>query len=75
MVHWDIKMSNTLPDEIQRQLNHEISKEVSRNVETQVAPELMPFHALPIYKESSDLILTKDEMDTIVKGEFRQSTI
>ena len=48
-------MSNTLPDEIQRQLNNEISKEISRNVRTQVAPELIPFHALPIYKESKHI--------------------
>ena len=66
-------MSNTLPDEIQQQLHREISKEVQRNVNTQVAPELIPFHALPIYKESSDFILNKDEMDVIVDGEFRQA--
>ena len=66
-------MSNTLPDEIQQQLHREISKEVQRNVNTQVAPELIPFHALPIYKESSDLILNKDEMDVIVGGEFRHA--
>ena len=66
-------MSNSLPDEIQQQINNKISKEVNRNVNTQVAPELIPFHALPIYKESSDFILNKDEMDVIVGGEFRQA--
>ena len=66
-------MSNSLPDEIQQQIHKEISKEVQRNVDTQVAPELIPFHALPIYKESSDFILNKDEMDIIVGGEFRQA--
>ena len=66
-------MSNILPDEIQQQLHREISKEVQRNVNTQAAPELIPFHALPIYKESSDLILNKDEMDVIVGGEFRKA--
>ena len=66
-------MSNSLPDEIQQQIHKEISKEVQRNVNTQVAPELIPFHALPIYKESSDFILNKDEMDVIVGGEFRQA--
>ena len=35
--------------------------------------ELIPFHALPIYKESSDFILNKDEMEVIVGGEFRQA--
>ena len=62
-------MSNTLPDEIQKQLNNEMSKGNSSNTRSQVAPELIPFHALPIYKESSDLILNKDEMDVIVGGE------
>ena len=66
-------MSNILPDEIQQQLHREISKEVQRNVNTQAAPELIPFHALPIYKESSDFVLNKDEMDVIVDGEFRQA--
>ena len=62
-----------MSDELQRQLNNEISKELQRNVNTQVPPELIPFHALPIYKESSDFILNKDEMDVIVGGEFRQA--
>ena len=66
-------MSNILPDEIQQQMHREISKEVNRIVNTQVAPELIPFHALPIYKESSDFILNKEEMDVIVGGEFRQA--
>ena len=66
-------MSNILPDEIQKQLNNEISKKGSPNMKTQAAPELIPFHALPIYKESSDLILNKDEMDVIVGGEFRKA--
>tara|TARA_B100000945_G_C20188656_1_gene505841 strand:+ start:38 stop:739 length:702 start_codon:yes stop_codon:yes gene_type:complete len=63
-------MSNTLPDEIQQQLHREISKEVQLNVNTQVAPELIPFHALPIYKESTDLRLNKEEMEIILGGEF-----
>ena len=66
-------MSNSLPDEVQKQLQKEISKEVQRSVTTQVAPELIPFHALPIYKESSDFVLNKDEMDVIIGGEFRQA--
>ena len=63
-------MTESLPEEIQQQLHREISKEVQRNVSTQVVPELIPFHALPIYKESTDLRLDKDEMDTILDGEF-----
>ena len=66
-------MSSSLSDEIQQQIHKEISKEVQRNVNTQDAPELIPYPALPIYKESSDLILNKDEMDVIVGGEFRQA--
>jgi len=35
--------------------------------------ELIPFHALPIYKESSDFRLNKDEMESVVGGEFRKT--
>ena len=66
-------MSNTLPDEIQQQINNEISKEVNRNINTKIAPELIPFHALPIYKISTDLVLTDEEKSVIVDGEFRKA--
>ena len=66
-------MSNSLPDEVQKQLHEQLTKESNSNVKAQVAPELIPFHALPIYKESSDFVLNKDEMDVIVGGEFRQA--
>ena len=49
------------------------TKEVQRNVSTEVAPELIPFHALPIYKKSTDFILTDDEKSVIVDGEFRKA--
>ena len=35
--------------------------------------ELIPFHALPIYKESTDFILTDEEKSVIVDGEFRKA--
>ena len=35
--------------------------------------ELIPFHALPIYKESTDFTLTDDEKSVIVDGEFRKA--
>ena len=66
-------MSNSLPDEVQKQLHEQLTKESNSDVKAQVAPELIPFHALPIYKESSDFVLNKDEMDVIVGGEFRQA--
>ena len=65
-------MSNILPEEVQQQLHEQMSKDTHK-VRNQVAPELIPFHALPIYKESSDFMLNKDEMDVIVGGEFRQA--
>ena len=34
---------------------------------------IIPFHALPIYKESSDFRLNKDEMESVVGGEFRKT--
>ena len=35
--------------------------------------ELIPFHALPIYKESTDFVLTDEEKSVIVNGEFRKA--
>ena len=38
-----------------------------------MSSELIPFHALPIYKESTDFILTDEEKSVIVDGEFRKA--
>ena len=35
--------------------------------------ELIPFHALPIYLESTDFVLTDEEKSVIVDGEFRKA--
>ena len=35
--------------------------------------ELIPFHAIPIYKESTDFVLTDEEKSVIVDGEFRKA--
>ena len=48
-------MTESLPEEIQQQLHREIGKELQRNVSTEVSAELIPFHALPVYKASTDL--------------------
>ena len=66
-------MTESLPEEIQQQLHREIGKELQRNVSTEVSAELIPFHALPVYKTSTDLLLNDDEMSAIVDGDFRQA--
>ena len=38
-----------------------------------MSSELIPFHALPIYKESTDFVLTDEERSVIVAGEFRKA--
>ena len=38
-----------------------------------MSSELIPFHALPIYKESTDFVLTDEEKSVIVDGEFRKA--
>ena len=38
-----------------------------------MSSELIPFHALPIYKESTDFVLTDEERSVIVDGEFRKA--
>ena len=35
--------------------------------------ELIPFHALPIYLESTDFVLTDEERSVIIDGEFRKA--
>ena len=39
-----------------------------------MSSDIIPFHALPIYKESIDFVLTdEDEKSVIVNGEFRKA--
>ena len=67
-------MTESLPEEVQRQLHREIiGKESQRDVNTEVSTELIPFHALPVYKVSTDLLLNDDEMSAVINGEFRQA--
>ena len=66
-------MTESLPEEVQQQLHREIGKELQRNVTTEVSAELIPFHALPVYKTSTDLLLNDDEMSAVVDGDFRQA--
>ncbi len=67
-------MTESLPEEVQRQLHREIiGKESQRDVSTEISTELIPFHALPVYKASTDLLLNDDEMSAVIDGEFRQA--
>ena len=38
-----------------------------------MSSDIIPFHALPIYKESTDFVLTDEEKSVIVNGEFRKA--
>ena len=36
--------------------------------------EIMPLHALPVYKEETNFVLTKEEMEVVLNQEYRLST-
>jgi len=36
--------------------------------------EIMPLHALPVYKEETNFVLTKEEMEVVLGQEYRLST-
>ena len=36
--------------------------------------EVIPLHALPVFKESTDFVLTKDEMNIVTSEEYRDGT-
>ena len=36
--------------------------------------EIMPLHALPVYKEETNFVLTKDELNVLLKQEYRLGT-
>ena len=50
-----------------------MSKEIQRNISIEIKPEIIPFHALPIYKESTNFVLNEEEKEVIVDGEFRKA--
>ena len=67
-------MNNGLSDEIEKQLHKEVAREVERNMKTTFAPEIIPFHALPIYKESTDFELNDvEKTEILLGGEFRKA--
>ena len=66
-------MTESLPEEIQQQLHKQLTQEIDRSVNTDISSEIIPFHALPIFKKSNDFRLNQDEMNVIVSGEFRQA--
>ena len=46
-----------------------VSREIERNISIKIKPEIIPFHALPIYKESTSFVLNEEEKEVIVDGE------
>ena len=59
--------------DLENAINKAVSKEIQRNVSIEIKPEIIPFHALPIYKESTNFILNEEEKEIIVDGEFRKA--
>ena len=59
--------------DLENEINKAVSREIQRNVSIEVKPEIIPFHALPIYKESTSFVLNEEEKEVIVDGEFRKA--
>ena len=59
--------------DLENAINKAVSKEIQRNVSIEIKPEIIPFHALPIYKESTNFVLNEEEKEVIVDGEFRKA--
>ena len=47
--------------DLENEIHKVVSKEVQRNVSIEIKPEIIPFHALPIYKESTSFVLNEEE--------------
>ena len=52
--------------DLENEINKAVSKEIQRNVSVEIKPEIIPFHALPIYKESTSFVLNEEEKEVIV---------
>ena len=59
--------------DLENEINKSVSREVQRNISTEIKSEIIPFHALPIYKESTSFVLNEEEKEVIVDGEFRKA--
>ena len=59
--------------DLENAINKAVSKEIQRNVSVEIKPEIIPFHALPIYKESTSFVLNEEEKKVIVDGMFRKA--
>ena len=59
--------------DLENEINKAVSREIQRNVSIEIKPEIIPFHALPIYKESTSFVLNEEEKEVIVDGEFRKA--
>ncbi len=52
--------------DLENEINKAVSREIQRNVSIEIKPEIIPFHALPIYKESTSFVLNEEEKEVIV---------
>ena len=52
--------------DLENEINKAVSREIQRNVSIEVKPEIIPFHALPIYKESTSFVLNEEETRRIM---------
>ena len=59
--------------DLENEINKPVSREIQRNISIEIKPEIIPFHALPIYKESTSFVLNEEEKEVIVDGEFRKA--
>ena len=58
--------------DLENEIHKVVSKEIQRNVSIEIKPEIIPFHALPVYKESTSFVLNEEEKKVIVGGMFRK---
>ena len=51
--------------DLENYVNKIVSREVERNISTEVKSEIIPFHALPVYKESTGFVLNEEEKKSL----------
>ena len=55
--------------DLENAINKAVSREIQKNVSIEIKPEIIPFHALPIYKESTNFVLNEEEKEVIERIE------
>ena len=60
-------------NDLENEIHKVVSREIEKNISTEVKSEIIPFHALPVYKESTGFVLNDEEKEVIVDGQFRKA--